>query len=108
MNLTMEIQNETVAAAPANNEGSNKFFLPLTVKINLCLKAERLVRAEKSTSLKAFCRDHGIQPSQLRRWEKRLVHMKQALDITKRKASKKSCQPGRPSRLEKYRDEILP
>jgi len=40
----MEIQNETVAAAPANNEGSNKFFLPLTVKIDLCLKAERLVR----------------------------------------------------------------
>ena len=108
LNLTMEIQNEAVAAAPAANEGTERLFLPLTVKIDLCMKAERLVRAEKSMSLKAFCREHEIQPSQLRRWEKKLVFMKQALDITKKKASKKSCQPGRPSRLEKYRNDILP
>ena len=90
LNLTMEIQNEAVAAAPADNEGTERMFLPLTVKIDHCMKAEGLVRAEKNISLKGFCREHGIQPSQLRRWEKKLVFMKQALDITKRKASKKS------------------
>eukprot|EP00977_Amphora_coffeiformis_P014977 scaffold4274_cov175-Amphora_coffeaeformis.AAC.16 len=59
--------NEPIEAAVETGDKPKKAYLPLTMKIELCLKAERQVWAEKSLSLKAFCRQHNIQPSQLRR-----------------------------------------
>lgn len=83
-------------------------YIPITEKINLLLKAERVVKLEKAMSMKAFCREEGIQPSQMRRWGKNLKIMKQSLDITTKKSKKLTCQPGRPSRLEKLRKTLLP
>jgi hypothetical protein len=86
----------------------NRTYTSLHDKIGLCLEAERRVNAEKELSLKAFCREHHLQPSQLRRWQKNLVKMKSMLDETTRKKAKKVCTLGRPSRLEKIRDKLIP
>jgi hypothetical protein len=86
----------------------NRSYKSLNDKIGLCLEAERRVNAEKELSLKAFCREHDLQPSQLRRWQKNLVQMKKMLDNTTRKKGKKVCTLGRPSRLEKIRDKLIP
>ena len=53
-------------------------------KIDMCIEAERVVRAEKKMSFKAFCRSKDVQPSQLCCWTKNLVKMKAALDRTKK------------------------
>ena len=57
-------------------------FIPLQAKIKLVMKAERLVRAEKCMSYRAFCRLYDVQPSQLRPWEKNIITMKKTLENT--------------------------
>lgn len=83
-------------------------YITIDEKIELCIKAERLVLAEKVISLKAFCRQHAIQPSQLRRWQKNLVKLKSSLEATRKKKTRLATMPGRPSRLDKIRDKLLP
>jgi hypothetical protein len=86
----------------------NRTYKSIHDKIGLCLEAERRVNAEKELSLKAFCREHDLQPSQLRRWQKNIVRMKSMLEDTTKKKAKKVCTVGRPSRLEKIRDKLIP
>ena len=109
---TMEDNNGGAIAPPAGlavaSPKRERLYIPLGVKIDLCIQAERVVRAEKKESLKAFCRRHEIQPSQLRRWSKNLMKMKQTVDETKRKATRVACTSGRPSRLEKIQHKLCP
>jgi hypothetical protein len=72
------------------------------------IEAERQVRAVEELSLKAFCREKGIQPKQLRFWKKDLVKLKNALETTRKKKSRIGLAPGRPSRLEKIGYKLLP
>lgn len=101
--------------APAASEGDappspprSRKYIPICYKIELCIEAERVVFAEKNVSLRAFCRTNDIQPSQLRRWRKLLVKYKRAVDDTTRKRTKLNTATGRPSRLEKIRDHLMP
>ena len=90
---------------PLEEEGgeAKRTFIPLQAKIELVMKAERLVRAEKCMSYRAFCRLYELQPSQLRRWEKNIITMKKTLEHTTKKAGKLVCTTGPVSRLEHLR-----
>ena len=103
--------DEAIAPRAAPTVASPKrgrMHVPLGVKIDLCIQAERVVRSEKKESLKAFCRWHKIQPSQLCRWSKNLIKMKQTMDKTTKKAIRVACTTGRPSRLEKIQHKLCP
>jgi hypothetical protein len=113
--LTMD--NEPFLPSSSSDEAStatvdaavvNRAYFSLHDKVALCLEAERRVNAEKSLSLKAFCREKELQPSQLRRWQKNVVTMNKVLNNTTKKKVKKVCTIGRPSRLEKIRDKLIP
>ena len=91
-----------------SSPAKKRSYIPLVNKIDLCMKAERVVRTEQLVSLKAFCRDNNIQPSQLRRWHKNMDKMKRVVTDTKRKKTKTATMPGRPSRLDKLKDKVLP
>lgn len=99
-------EEETVEETEDNN--GKRLYRTLGDKIELCMKAERLVRAEQKLSWKAFCRENDVDPSQLRRWTKNLVNMKKAIDKTRKKATVKACCGGRPSRLEGICDKLVP
>jgi len=83
---TMETNEETLHPASSEEQGeeTKRTYISLQAKIELVMKAERLVRAEKCMSIKAFFRQYDIQPSQLRRWEKNIVSMKKTLEGTKK------------------------
>jgi len=106
----METNEETLHPASSEEQGeeTKRTYISLQAKIELVMKAERLVRAEKCMSIKAFCRQYDIQPSQLRRWEKNIVTMKKTLEGTKKKANKVVCTTGRISRLEHLRNKLIP
>ena len=80
----------------------------LNFKIECVLEAERRVVAAKELSLKAFCREKDIQPKQLRFWTRDIAKLKMALDQGRAKADKRGIQQGRPSRLVKIQDQLLP
>ena len=63
----METNEETLHPASSEEQGeeTKRTYISLQVKIELVMKAERLVRAEKCMSIKAFCHQYDIQPSQL-------------------------------------------
>jgi len=106
----MESNEETLHAASSEEqeEETKRTYMTLQAKIELVMKAERLVRAEKCMSIKAFCRQYDIQPSQLRRWEKNIVTMKKTLDGTTKNSNKLVCTTGRLSRLEHLRNKLIP
>ena len=85
-----------------------RIYLSLSEKINMCIEAEQVVSAEKRLSFKAFCRERDVDPSQLRRWQKNLLKMKQTIDSTSRKKTKLVCTTGRKSRLDRMKDLLLP
>ena len=85
-----------------------RIYLSLSDKIDMCIEAEQVVSAEKSLSLKAFCRERDVDPAQLRRWQKNIVKMKQAMDKTSRKKTKLVCSTGRKSRLDTMKDQLMP
>ena len=58
-------------------------------------------------SLKAFCREKEIDPAQLRRWMKKVVLMKHAVETTTKKKTKLVCGKGRRSRLWGIKDKLL-
>ena len=91
-----------------DNLKAKRAIIPLQQKIDLCIEAERLVKAEKKVSLKAFCRENNVQPSQIRRWWKKLVNMKKTLDNTTKKSMKLTCHIGKPSVLTEVEDKLLP
>ena len=82
----------------------------LQQKIDIVLEVERLVYAEKTKTLKGYCREHelDLDPSQVRRWKNNISEMKRTLDRTTRKKTKVACTKGRPSRLESIRDKLMP
>jgi len=94
---TMETNEETLHPASSEEQGeeTKRTYISLQAKIELVMKAERLVRAEKCMSIKAFCRQYDIQPSQLRRWEKNIVTMKKTLEGTKKRQTKSYVQQGK-------------
>lgn len=94
---------EVLPASPSKKRA----FIPLAQKIDLCIEAERVVRAEKKKSLKGFCRENNIQPSQLRRWTKNLIPMKQALEACTNKRTRLVCSNGRRSKLWEMKDKLL-
>jgi hypothetical protein len=81
-------------------------FIRLEKRIYLCLKASHLFCAEKKMSLRAFCEEEGMQPSQLRRWEKQLVLMKTATETSS--ITRTTLNTGRPSVLQLEHDKIVP
>ena len=110
---------EEIAAASAPEETlfeeekkPKRSYFTLSEKIDICIEGERRVYAEKSISLKAYCReksvDGEIQPSQYRRWRNNLTNMKKTLDNTKRKKSKLVATTGRKSQLWKIKDRLFP
>lgn len=76
-----------------------KQYVTIEQKISFVLEAERLVKAEKKMSWKSFCKERGIDPSNLRKWSRNVVKMKQTLDQTRAKKSKVSLSTGRPSSI---------
>lgn len=107
----MEINNTPVEPSedPADKQNDGKRnFLSLHQKIHMVMKAERMVRAEKSMSLKAFCRQHNVLPSQMRYWTKNLVNMKKALEGTTRKSGRVACTTGQKSRLASCSHKLIP
>jgi len=46
---------------------AKRTFILLQAKIELVMKAQQLIRAEKCMSYRDFCRLYELQPSQLRR-----------------------------------------
>jgi hypothetical protein len=97
--------NEAVCAPSPKPK---KKYISLNDKLGYCIEAEKVVNAEKTQSLKKFCKERGFQPSQLRRWQKRMVEMKKALERTRKKKTVKACTHGRPSRLDKIHDKLMP
>ena len=95
------------AAAPEGLPKKRRIYFSLSEKIDMCIEAERVVKAEKKLSMKAYCREKGIDPSQLRRWTKHLVHMKQAVEATTKKKTKLVCTQGRRSSLWEIKDRLL-
>ena len=104
-----EEQDPTAAAESPVEDSPKKrrVYHSLAAKVDMCIECEKVVRAEKKMSMKAFCREKEVDPSQLRRWTKRLVHMKQAMDNTSKKKSKLVCGTGRRSRLWPIKDRLL-
>lgn len=107
-NNTMETLESPPECPEVAADNGSRLFVPLQVKIELVMKAERVVRAEKSMSFRAFCRQHEVQPSQLRRWEKNLLTMKKTLENTRKKKTKVACTSGRTSRLAHLKDKLIP
>jgi hypothetical protein len=101
-------EEEEYNAVVKRNQSDQKKreFIRLEQKIELCLKANRLVRAEKKMSLRAFCDAEGIQPSQLRRWEKRVCLMKMKAESST--VTRTTLNVGRPSVLQPQKDNIIP
>eukprot|EP00977_Amphora_coffeiformis_P028685 scaffold36528_cov374-Amphora_coffeaeformis.AAC.1 len=95
-----------MAEDQAIDNKKQRHFITLNAKIDLCIKCEREVKAEKTISYLGFCRANQVDPSQLRRWRKDLVRLKRMADDSK--ASKKTCSAGRPSSLSDIADDILP
>eukprot|EP00977_Amphora_coffeiformis_P007463 scaffold1634_cov137-Amphora_coffeaeformis.AAC.2 len=85
-----------------------KQYIPIEEKISLVLEAERLVKAEKKMSWKGFCKEHQINLSNLRKWSRNVVKMKQRLDETHAKKSKVSMSPGRPSSISDIAPPLIP
>lgn len=113
MHLTMADvdEEEPTAAELAEEEEEEKrkrVTVTLAEKISLCIEAERRVKAEKNISWKGYCREKDIDPSQLRRWTKNLVRMKNSLENTTKKSTRVACNTGRPSQLNKIKDKLLP
>ena len=104
----MEMNQAPLEPLEEEDEDTKRTFIPLQAKIELVMKAERLVRAEKCMSYRAFCRLYEVQPSQLRRWEKNIITMKKTLENTTKKAGKLVCTTGRLSRLEHLRNKLIP
>jgi len=104
----MEMNQAPLEPLEEEEEDTKRTFIPLQAKIELVMKAERLVRAEKCMSYRAFCRLYEVQPSQLRRWEKNIITMKKTLENTTKKAGKLVCTTGRLSRLEHLRNKLIP
>jgi len=104
------------AAPPSPAEGEDllrkrkRLTYTLQQKIDIVLEVERLVYAEKTKTLKGYCREHelDLDPSQVRRWKNNISEMKRTLDRTTRKKTKVACTKGRPSRLESIRDKLMP
>jgi hypothetical protein len=106
----------------ADNDDSDESFVPsqtkdkdnvkkreyirLEKKISLCIKAEFVVKAEKRMSFRAFCAKEGVQPSQLRRWTKNLLQMKQVVESAS--ITRSTLNVGRSSMLDDKKAEILP
>ena len=88
------------------DEGKQRRFISLNAKIDLCIKCEREVGAEKSISYLGFCRENCVDPAQLRRWRKDIVRLKRMADNSS--ANKKTCSTGRPSSLSDVAGDILP
>ena len=100
-------QQAAAAAAPEGEEEAQapkRNCMPVSLKIDMCIECERVVRAEKKMSFKAHCREKGVDPAQLRRWTKNIVQMKQAVEHTAKKKTKLVCTAGRRSALWKLRD----
>jgi hypothetical protein len=92
------MEDEANAGAVAASPKPKRKYQTLQEKVSLCIQADLQVKAQKKMSWKAFCREHDVDPSQLRRWTKNLIKMKQALENTTKKKSKKATMPGRLSR----------
>ena len=86
----------------------------LQEKIGLCVECERVVKAEKKLSMCKFCdqvaerEGRPVQPSQMRRWLKKVSAVRVALDNAKKRATEVSINQGRKSRLEPIADSLLP
>ena len=93
---------------------AERLCIPVQTKIDLVIEMERRVCAEKSVTLKAFCREkeetvgHEIQPSQLRRWKNNLANLKKAVDNSRNKKTELVDTKGRKSQLCKLDDKLLP
>ena len=110
MTMADETNEAAAAAVPEEEEDEkhNRNCIPIHEKVSLCIEAERVVRAEKKMSLKAFCREKGIWPSNLRSWQKNLAKLKQAMDRTSKKKTRLVATTGRRSELWGIRDKLLP
>ena len=103
-----------IAMAAASTKKAGRAYWSLAEKIDLCIEAERVVVASKTKSLRRFCKDkeeedgRNLQPKQIRSWTKQLGSMRLALQNTRRKRTKLTCNKGRNSRLEKWSDRLLP
>ena len=104
----------TAAAAVAVSETANRCYWTLAEKVDLCIEAERVVNASKTKSLRKFCREkededgRNLQPKQIRAWTKQLGSMRLALQNTKKKRTKLTCNKGRKSRLDKWKEKLIP
>ena len=85
-----------------------RIYVSLSDKVGICAEAEQVVNTEKILSFKAFCREKDVDPAQLRRWQKNILKMKQAMDSTSRKKTKLVCTTGRKSRLDRMKDLLMP
>ena len=65
------------------------------------LHANEQCGSEVRIAMKSVDGGKDIQPSQVRQWRKNHLQMKQRLHTTRRKSTLKTCNNGRPSRLEK-------
>jgi hypothetical protein len=89
---------------------ARRLRITLQEKVDICIEVKRCVHAEKTISLKKYCRDHplDIQPSQVRRWRAKVGEIKRCIDQTTKKKTRIAMSKGRPSRLEKIRDKLMP
>lgn len=86
--MTSEEADDNIENTEEGEEPKQKKLVyTLDYKVQLVLKAGRMVHAEKSVSLKGFSHKHNVDPVQLQRWMKNVNEMKSWLDgITRKKA----------------------
>ena len=61
----MEMNQAPLEPIEEEEGDTKRTFIPLQAKIELVMKAERSVRAEKCMSYRAFCRLYEVQPDKM-------------------------------------------